>query len=313
MGDKSSLRLRKRGGQVGATRTRKTKGLSHPKPPWQRIEEARHGLRVAEGVRPDLTNVKPEHPDEVLPRAVERAMKRASAPQTKGSATRAANDSDTSPAPAKKGRRGFQPGNYMGKSVRPGAAAAINDAGDDIDSDSDDSDSDDSGVGDMGFDERDDDQAMVGNPNLKGMQRSKYLWKDLASAKKWILDRVRADLGLTDEAEAAVTMMSIADAFAELTLMRRTMFLRMMESGGPFTKQGSTRAIMHTFIAMIDRELRVASAIGLEKKQRSVNPLDNLKAAVEEASAKQQDPVEAIARRLNEHVTAKESSKQPTK
>lgn len=132
-------------------------------------------------------------------------------------------------------------------------------------------------------------QALVGAGGrpLGDLRRSKYLWKDLASAKKWLLDRIKEDFALTEDGDGAVTLMSVADLFAELTLMRRTMFLRMMESGGPFTQQGHTRAIMHTFIAIIDRELRAATALGLEKKQKVVNPIEGLKSAVAKATANQ--------------------------
>jgi hypothetical protein len=57
-----------------------------------------------------------------------------------------------------------------------------------------------------------------------------------------------------------------------------------IEDGGITTAKGNTRACVTLWLKVIDRLQRSAMTLGIERKQRQVNPLDAVRAAVEEAN-----------------------------
>lgn len=62
-----------------------------------------------------------------------------------------------------------------------------------------------------------------------------------------------------------------------------------IEVGGIFTAKGRTRAAVTLLLSLMDRRLRLATTLGIEKKQREVNPLDAVRAAVAEANRQDAD------------------------
>ena len=57
-----------------------------------------------------------------------------------------------------------------------------------------------------------------------------------------------------------------------------------IEVGGIFTPKGSARAAVSLLLTLLDRRLRLATTLGLERKSKPVNPLDAVRAAVAEAN-----------------------------
>ena len=57
-----------------------------------------------------------------------------------------------------------------------------------------------------------------------------------------------------------------------------------IEVGGIFTPKGSARAAVSLLLSLLDRRLRLAQVLGLERKSKPVNPLDAVRAAVVEAN-----------------------------
>ena len=57
-----------------------------------------------------------------------------------------------------------------------------------------------------------------------------------------------------------------------------------IERGGTTTAKGHTRACVTLWLKVIDRLQRSAMTLGIERKQRQVNPLDAVRRAVEEAN-----------------------------
>ncbi len=105
------------------------------------------------------------------------------------------------------------------------------------------------------------------------LARSEHFWDAVGAAKRELADQVLADLG-ADDGAAAETLVGIADAYAEARLLRHAMFLRLVELGGPVTTKGKARALFSSYLQALDRETRLAQALGLERKARAVTLAD---------------------------------------
>lgn len=116
----------------------------------------------------------------------------------------------------------------------------------------------------------------------QGLTRSAVLWEALAGAKAGLVERLRSDLAV--DGRAAATLEGLVDAFAEATLLRRSLFLRMSEQGGAVTAKGKTRALFNSYLSALDRERRLALDLGLERRARSVDPVEAVRRAVAEAN-----------------------------
>ena len=57
-----------------------------------------------------------------------------------------------------------------------------------------------------------------------------------------------------------------------------------IERGGVFTPKGSARAAVSMLLSLLDRRLRLATTLGIERRAKPVNPLDAVRAAVVEAN-----------------------------
>ncbi len=112
--------------------------------------------------------------------------------------------------------------------------------------------------------------------------RSLQLRGALEDAKAELLRQVQSDLALDET--AAVTLASLADAYCEATLLRRSLFQRLAVEGGAVTGRGRTRQSLGVYLQVLDRELRLAATLGLERRTKPVSPLDALRSAVEAAS-----------------------------
>lgn len=109
------------------------------------------------------------------------------------------------------------------------------------------------------------------------LRRSEALWSALAEAKGDLLGRLRSDLALAGD--AAATMDAVLDGFAEASLLRRSLFIRLSELGGPITSKGKTRALVATYFSALDRETKLATTLGLRRVPKPVQSLDEFLAA----------------------------------
>src|SRR5262249_12797692 len=100
--------------------------------------------------------------------------------------------------------------------------------------------------------------------------RANGFWTAIEPAKRELLDRVREAAGGTDH--AGETLLGLQDAYCEARLFRVSMFLRLVDSGGPITGKGKTRALYRAYLEALDREVKLAQVIGLTRRPRPVTP-----------------------------------------
>lgn len=93
---------------------------------------------------------------------------------------------------------------------------------------------------------------------------SEALREALAVATDAIESQVRADVN-----PEAMTLQRLISAFAEASSLRSALFHRMQ--GNPLTNKGKVRAMFNAYKEMLDREIRLAQAIGLERRPRDLN------------------------------------------
>jgi hypothetical protein len=101
------------------------------------------------------------------------------------------------------------------------------------------------------------------------LAHSEGFWAAVADAKRELLDRVRRDAGLNGD--AAETMLGLQEAYVEARLLRSSQFVRLVELGGPITTKGKSRALYGAYLAALDREMKLAQIIGIERKQKHVD------------------------------------------
>jgi hypothetical protein len=85
-------------------------------------------------------------------------------------------------------------------------------------------------------------------------------------------DAVHRDLGETSTVQA-----NVVSAYLQARTIRESMFEQM-------TRTGIKGQAFARYIAILDREIRLAALLGLERRAKPVNPLDAVRAAVEEAN-----------------------------
>jgi hypothetical protein len=85
---------------------------------------------------------------------------------------------------------------------------------------------------------------------------------------------VRHDAGLNGD--AAETLRGLQDAYCEARLFRSAMFVRLVEQGGPITGKGRMRALYTAYLGALDREMKLAQALGLERKPKPVESVGDI-------------------------------------
>jgi hypothetical protein len=110
---------------------------------------------------------------------------------------------------------------------------------------------------------------------------SSVQWAALEPAKRELVEAVMADRGASDADPLPTTFAGLVDAFAEVSLFRRSMFIRLTDFGGPITTKGKARALYTAYLAALDRELKLATTIGLERRSRRVTPMQAIAAEPE--------------------------------
>lgn len=107
----------------------------------------------------------------------------------------------------------------------------------------------------------------------KTLARSEQWWAAVADVKRDLVARVQADAAL--DGEAPETLAGLFEAYAEVRLLRQAMFIRLTELGGPVTTKGKARALYTAYLGALDRETKLAQALGTDRRQKPVaSPLD---------------------------------------
>ena len=109
----------------------------------------------------------------------------------------------------------------------------------------------------------------------KTLARSQHFWKSVEEAKHELVQRLESDLGAADGA-GPETLLGLIDAYAEARLFRHAMFRRLVELGGPITTKGRARVLYSSYLQALDRETRLALALGLERRPPAVPTLSEL-------------------------------------
>ena len=100
--------------------------------------------------------------------------------------------------------------------------------------------------------------------------RSAQMADALAPAKAAIEADVTRDLG----GDIPTTLTRLVSAFSETTLLRESVFMRM--AGEPTTNKGKARALLSAYLQLVDRELRLSQAIGLERRAKPVQTISEI-------------------------------------
>ena len=103
------------------------------------------------------------------------------------------------------------------------------------------------------------------------LERSEAFWEAVREAKAGLVKRLRSDLAINGD--AAATLEGLIEAYSEARLVRSAMFHRMVELGGPITTKGKTRALFASYLQALDREVRLATTLGLERRAKAVPSL----------------------------------------
>lgn len=113
------------------------------------------------------------------------------------------------------------------------------------------------------------------------LERSAQFWSAVEPAKRELAERVRRDQALDDDAPE--TLAGLVDAYCEARLFRTSMFLRLVDLGGPVTSKGKARVLYTAYLSALDREMKLAQMLGLVRKPRNVSFADAVRAAGERA------------------------------
>lgn len=102
----------------------------------------------------------------------------------------------------------------------------------------------------------------------KSLERSEAFWSVVAAAKRELVEAVSIDLAADEQ--ATTTLVGVIDAYAEARLLRMAMFMRLTDLGGVITGKGKMRALYRAWCAAMDRELKLAQVLGLERRSKRV-------------------------------------------
>lgn len=105
--------------------------------------------------------------------------------------------------------------------------------------------------------------------NGSPLGRSRQYWSAVEPAKRRLVDRVRTDLAIDDS--SVETLLGLIEGYAEARLFRTTMFLRLIDQGGPITTKGKARALYRAYLDALDRETKLALVLGLERKAKRLD------------------------------------------
>ena len=117
----------------------------------------------------------------------------------------------------------------------------------------------------------------------KTLARSERFWTFVEPAIQAVEASVFTQLGLTPET-VPETQRGIVEALAEIRVFRRSMRIRLTEgpTAGPITAKGKTRALYTAYLGAVDREMKLAQLLGLERRSKPItNPRDYIAGKVD--------------------------------
>ena len=98
------------------------------------------------------------------------------------------------------------------------------------------------------------------------LARSEALWSAVEPAKQALVERLKTDLAV--DGATAATLEGLITAYSEARLLRHAMFTRLVELGGPITTKGKARALFSAYLSALDREVKLATTLGLERRSK---------------------------------------------
>lgn len=107
------------------------------------------------------------------------------------------------------------------------------------------------------------------------LERSAAFWQTVEPVKQQLIDSVRHDLALEPGA-ASEAMQGVIEMYVESRLFRTSLFVRLVEVGGPLTSRGKTKSLYRAYLSALDRELKLAQVLGLERKPKRTQTLADL-------------------------------------
>ena len=86
-----------------------------------------------------------------------------------------------------------------------------------------------------------------------------------------------------DRTSATVAVKGVAEGFAQAQLLRDLAFQRTIQLGGPLTDRGKARRAFQVWLLAMDRVERHAKLLGLDRKEKRIDPFEASRQAVAEA------------------------------
>jgi hypothetical protein len=102
--------------------------------------------------------------------------------------------------------------------------------------------------------------------------RSKQASALQAPLREAIISQVITDLG-GDTSVLPTTILRLVDRFAETSLLCDAYMLFLQEQGGPIGTRGRQRAAVSGYLACLDRQMKLAQLIGLERRTKDISTM----------------------------------------
>lgn len=103
----------------------------------------------------------------------------------------------------------------------------------------------------------------------KTLARSEQYWSAVEPLKQALVERIKTDLAV--DASSVETLLGLIDGYSEVRLFRKSMFLRLIDSGGPISTRGKTRGLYRAYLDALDREMKLAQILGLERRSKRID------------------------------------------
>jgi hypothetical protein len=110
--------------------------------------------------------------------------------------------------------------------------------------------------------------------------RSQILIDALAPYIAHLEAQITSDIG----GDPTMVQQRLVKRFSQVSILADSVLVR-LKDGDPTADNGRNARMLSVFLALIDREWRLATAIGQERRAKPVDPLEVVKAVVEKANA----------------------------
>lgn len=120
-------------------------------------------------------------------------------------------------------------------------------------------------------------------------QHGRRFWDSVSGAIAAHSAAILADLGHTPDS-APIALETAVRGLAQASALRDSAFERVAEAGGPSTLRGRQRAAFRIWVEASDRVAAHLRLVGLARRERPVDPLEAVRAAVEAANREDETP-----------------------